>query len=71
MNRGLVYLLGTGASVETPMVSQMEDFTSFRASGPTAFSGAASQGRDHVIFAKISVHQIGIIRGPRSLLAER
>jgi hypothetical protein len=27
----LVYLLGTGESVETPMVSQMEDFTSSRA----------------------------------------
>src|SRR6266850_1238205 len=25
-----VYLLGTGESVETPMVSQMEDFTSSR-----------------------------------------
>ena len=24
-----VYILGTGESVETPMVSQMEDFTSF------------------------------------------
>jgi len=29
-NRGPVYLLGTGESVETPMVSQMEDFTSSR-----------------------------------------
>jgi acetyl-CoA acetyltransferase len=32
-----VYLLGTGESVETPMVSQMEDFTSsraFRVAGP-------------------------------------
>jgi acetyl-CoA acetyltransferase len=27
-NRGPVYLLGTGESVEMPMVSQMEDFTS-------------------------------------------
>jgi hypothetical protein len=26
-NRGPVYLLGTGESVETPMVSQMADFT--------------------------------------------
>jgi acetyl-CoA acetyltransferase len=35
-----VYLLGTGESVETPMVSQMEDFTSsraFRVAGPKAF----------------------------------
>jgi hypothetical protein len=32
-----VYILGTGESVETPMVSQMEDFTSsraFRVAGP-------------------------------------
>jgi hypothetical protein len=52
----------TGTGVERflrshrSMVSQIEDFTSSRASGPTAFSGAASQGRDHVIFANISVH---------------
>jgi hypothetical protein len=40
-NRGPVYLLGTGESVETPMVSQMEDFTSsraFRITGPKAFA---------------------------------
>jgi acetyl-CoA acetyltransferase len=38
-----VYLLGTGESVETPMVSQMGDFTSsraFRVAGPTAFDEA-------------------------------
>ena len=38
-----VYILGTGESVETPMVSQMEDFTSsraFRVAGPTAFREA-------------------------------
>ena len=38
-----VYILGTGESVEGPMVSQMEDFTSsraFRVSGPTAFQQA-------------------------------
>ena len=38
-----VYILGTGESVETPMVSQMEDFTSsraFRVAGPTAFQQA-------------------------------
>jgi acetyl-CoA acetyltransferase len=38
-----VYLLGTGESVETPMVRQMEDFTSsraFRVAGPTAFAEA-------------------------------
>jgi hypothetical protein len=28
-----VYLLGTGESVETPMVSQMQDFTSSRVPG--------------------------------------
>jgi hypothetical protein len=42
-NRGPVYLLGTGESVETPMVSQMEDFTSsraFRVAGPKAFAEA-------------------------------
>src|SRR3546814_3996225 len=35
-----VYILGTGESVETPMISQMEDFTSskaFRVSGKKAF----------------------------------
>ena len=38
-----VYLLGTGESVETPMVSQMEDFTSsraFRITGAKAFAEA-------------------------------
>jgi acetyl-CoA acetyltransferase len=36
-----VYILGTGESVETPMISQMKDFTSsaaFRVAGPTAMS---------------------------------
>lgn len=45
-----VYILGTGESVETPMVSQMEDFTSSRAfsvAGPTAFAEAGI-GRDEV-----------------------
>src|SRR5271167_4642293 len=38
-----VYLLGTGESVETPMVSQMQDFTSsraFRVAGAKAFAEA-------------------------------
>jgi acetyl-CoA acetyltransferase len=38
-----VYILGTGESVETPMVSQMEDFTTsraFRVSGREAFKSA-------------------------------
>ncbi|WBL36385.1 hypothetical protein O0235_02095 [Tepidiforma flava] len=41
-----VYVLGTGESVETPMVSQMEDFTSsraFRVAGPRAFQKPASR----------------------------
>src|SRR5689334_9384693 len=44
-----VYVLGTGESVETPMVSQMEDFTSskaFRVSGRRAFAEADITHRD-------------------------
>jgi hypothetical protein len=44
-----VYLLGTGESVETPMVSQMADFTSsraFRVTGPTAFAEAGIMHKD-------------------------
>src|SRR3954447_24679763 len=44
-----VYLLGTGESVETPMVSQMEDFTSsraFRVAGPKAFAEAGITHND-------------------------
>src|SRR5215469_10128594 len=44
-----VYLLGTGESAETPMVSQMEDFTSsraFRVAGPTAFEEAGIEHSD-------------------------
>jgi acetyl-CoA acetyltransferase len=44
-----VYLLGTGESVETPMVSQMEDFTSsraFRVPGPTTFAEAGITHKD-------------------------
>jgi acetyl-CoA acetyltransferase len=46
-----VYILGTGESAETTMVSQMEDFTSsraFRVAGPTAFrqAGIAPSTRD-------------------------
>jgi acetyl-CoA acetyltransferase len=44
-----VYILGTGESVETPMVSQMEDFTSskaFRVSGKKAFEEAGIQHSD-------------------------
>ena len=44
-----VYILGAGESVETPMVSQMEDFTSsraFRVAGPTAFQQAGINVND-------------------------
>jgi len=44
-----VYILGTGESVETPMVSQMEDFTSskaFRVSGKKAFEEAGIKPAD-------------------------
>jgi acetyl-CoA acetyltransferase len=44
-----VYLIGTGESVETPMVGQMEDFTSsraFRVAGPKAFAEARIAHRD-------------------------
>jgi len=44
-----VYILGTGESVETPMVSQMEDFTTskaFRVSGAKAFAEAGITPRD-------------------------
>src|SRR6185503_9668683 len=44
-----VYILGTGESVETPMVSQMADFTSsraFRVSGKKAFAEAGIRHAD-------------------------
>jgi acetyl-CoA acetyltransferase len=44
-----VYIAGTGESVETPMVSQMEDFTSskaFRVSAQKAFAEAGITHRD-------------------------
>src|SRR6516164_2514318 len=44
-----VYILGTGESVETPMVSQMADFTSsraFRVAGAKAFAEAGITHRD-------------------------
>jgi acetyl-CoA acetyltransferase len=44
-----VYILGTGESVETPMVSQMEDFTysrAFRVSGKKAFDEAGIKHAD-------------------------
>src|SRR5216110_3098393 len=44
-----VYIMGTGESVETPLVSQMEDFTSskaFRVSGKKAFAEAGIKHSD-------------------------
>jgi acetyl-CoA acetyltransferase len=42
-----VYLLGTGESVETPMVSQMEDFTSSRAFRVAGAKASAETGITH------------------------
>ncbi|TAL03607.1 MAG: thiolase [Porticoccaceae bacterium] len=44
-----VYILGTGESVETPLISQMQDFTSsraFRVSGAKAFAEAGIRHTD-------------------------
>jgi acetyl-CoA acetyltransferase len=56
-----VYLLGTGESVETPMISQMADFTSsraFRVAGPTAFAeaGIAHKDVDHLMIYDAFAH---------------
>jgi acetyl-CoA acetyltransferase len=56
-----VYILGTGESVETPMVSQMEDFTSsraFRVAGPTAFqqAGISRNDVDHLMIYDAFAH---------------
>jgi acetyl-CoA acetyltransferase len=56
-----VYLLGTGESVETPMVSQMEDFTSsrpFRVAGPKAFAeaGITHSDVDHLMIYDAFAH---------------
>jgi acetyl-CoA acetyltransferase len=56
-----VYILGTGESVETPMVSQMEDFTSSRAfsvAGPTAFqqAGISRNDVDHLMIYDAFAH---------------
>ncbi|OXE35823.1 MAG: thiolase [Phenylobacterium zucineum] len=56
-----VYILGTGESVETPMVSQMEDFTSskaFRVSGKKAFdeSGITHADVDHLMIYDAFAH---------------
>jgi acetyl-CoA acetyltransferase len=56
-----VYVLGTGESAETPMVSQMEDFTSsraFRVAGPTAFAqaGISVNDVDHLMIYDAFAH---------------
>ena len=56
-----VYVLGSGESVETPMVSQMEDFTSsraFRVSGKKAFdeAGIAHRDVDHLMIYDAFAH---------------
>ena len=56
-----VYLLGTGESVETPMISQMADFTSsraFRVSGAKAFAeaGIAHAEVDHLMIYDAFAH---------------
>src|SRR5213076_2541434 len=56
-----VYVLGTGESVETPLVSQMEDFTSskaFRVSGKKAFeeAGIAHADVDHLMIYDAFAH---------------
>ena len=56
-----VYVLGTGESVETPMVSQMEDFTSskaFRVSGKKAFdeAGISHGDVDHLMIYDAFAH---------------
>src|SRR5207342_3880880 len=56
-----VYILGTGESVETPMVSQMETFTSSRAfsvAGPTAFreAGIKHSDVDHLMIYDAFAH---------------
>ena len=56
-----VYVLGTGESVETPLVSQMEDFTSskaFRVSGKKAFAeaGIGHADVDHLMIYDAFAH---------------
>ena len=56
-----VYILGTGESVETPMVSQMEDFNSskaFRVSGKKAFdeAGIKHDDVDHLMIYDAFAH---------------
>ena len=63
-----VYILGTGESVETPMVSQMQTFDSsraFKVAGPLAFreAGIAHSDVDHLMiydaFAHLPLYGLG------------
>ncbi|MEA2818999.1 MAG: hypothetical protein QOJ86_1003, partial [Bradyrhizobium sp.] len=63
-----VYILGTGESVETPMVSQMQTFDSsraFKVAGPLAFreAGIAHKDVDHLMvydaFAHLPLYGLG------------
>lgn len=56
-----VYILGTGESAETPMISQMEDFTSskaFRVAGPRAIkeAGISHSDVDHLMIYDAFAH---------------
>lgn len=56
-----VYVIGTGESVETPLVSQMEDFTTskaFRVSGKKAFdeAGITTKDVDHLMIYDAFAH---------------
>lgn len=56
-----VYILGTGESTETPMVSQMEDFTTsraFRVAGPAAMqaAGITHADVDHLMIYDAFAH---------------
>ena len=61
MPRPPVYVLGTGESSETPMISQMEDFTTskaFRVSGEKAFdeAGIVHEDVDHLMVYDAFAH---------------
>lgn len=56
-----VYIIGTGESVETPMVSQMKDLTrsgAFKVAGPTAFAeaGITHSDVDHLMIYDAFAH---------------
>ena len=81
-NRGPIYLPAIGESSETPMVSQMEDFTSSRAfsvAGPKAFAeaGITHNDVDHLMiydaFAHLPIYGLGFVpRGEAGrFIAER